>query len=331
MVTKVKIASFDTADNLGFADIVNYGARSDGITDCTAAITAAQATGLPVFIPAGTFLCSAFTLGTGNSLFGVGRKSILKQIVAGNSIFITLSSNTTVADLVIDGNKTNQTGTNLHGLRIASITDVALNNITVKDTKGDAINISGTGTSGVSLVETTVTGYTASGFAVRSGNNISFTDCDAVVSDVVASPGDGFSIASDGNEINTVTLTACNSVSNVGRGFALVGNGTKNVIDVIANGCIAKANSLHGFNAILTERVTYSSCNAKSNLQDGFRLEGDVQNSRLTTCTANGNSTFGFREVISGSTPNLNYFIYSLSTNNGTNTVTKVGAGSVIV
>ena len=74
-----------------------------------------------------------------------------------------------------------------------------------------------------------------------------------------------------------------------------------------------------------------TNCIAKSNTIDGFRLEGDVQNSRLTTCLANGHTQSGFREVTSGSTPNFNGFVYEVSTNNGTNTVTKVGANSLIV
>ena len=45
-----------------FANVKNYGAKGDGATDDTAAFTAANATGLPLYIPAGTYVLNSATI-----------------------------------------------------------------------------------------------------------------------------------------------------------------------------------------------------------------------------------------------------------------------------
>lgn len=56
------------------ANVRDYGAVGDGVTDDSAAFTAAIATTLPVEVPPGDYLISSeFTLNNGQRMFGYGR------------------------------------------------------------------------------------------------------------------------------------------------------------------------------------------------------------------------------------------------------------------
>lgn len=332
MITRVKNSSILSVDVLGFVNLLDVaGASADGVTDNYTAITAALATGLPVYIPPGTFVSSPFTMPANATMYGAGNTSILKLKTVANAAFITMGTNSTLSDLCIDGNKGNQVSSGCHGLVINNAVISTVTNVRVKSTKGDGVRISGSSTNEVILENVSVTGHTENGISVVAGINVTLSSCYAGSSDGSASPGNGFNIISDGSSVSAITLQQCTAVSNIGQGYAIKGFGSKNTVDVTLVGCLANSNTANGFHLQTTERVVVTNCIAKSNTIDGFRLEGDVQNSRLTTCIANGNTQYGFREVTSGSTPNFNGFVYEVSTNNGTNTVTKVGANSLIV
>ena len=330
MVTKVKGSTFYTADNVGYANIQDYGARPDGTTICTAAIVLAFATGLPVFVPAGTFLTRAFSIPANGTLFGVGNASVLKQAVIGNAILVTINNGASIKDITIDGNKTNQVGTNLHGVQFSNSVASKASGINVINTNGDGINITGVSTNGVLLSNCTTTGYLGNGITVDSGSNVVMDSCIAYTSDVTASPGNGINISSNGTAVAKVAIMACRTSNNVGSGIVLKGNGSKNVTDVTVMGSISSNNSINGVYLLNADRCILSGVVSNTNTNDGFRLEGDVQNCRVAECVANSNVAFGFREVVSGSTPNFNGFIYETCTGNGNNTITKVGANSSV-
>jgi hypothetical protein len=206
----------------------------------------------------------------------------------------------------------------------------SLVDVLIQNTKGDSINITGASLSKVLVQSCRITSFTGSGITIQQGGSITLDCLDINRCDVAASPGVGVNIASAGSAASVVIVTNCKCTGLTGQGFLVKGLGTKNITDVTITGCVANSNTLSGFQLQTTERVTVSGCIANSNAVDGFRLEGDVQNSRINQCIANGNTSFGFREVVSGSTPNYNGFMYEVSTNNGTNTVTKVGANSQV-
>lgn len=331
MTTKVKGSSFNIIDSLVFANILDYGARADGVTICNTALTTAFATGYPVFIPAGTFLINAFTIPDNKILFGVGTASILKAAAVTNATLLRTGTRAKLKSFAIDGNKTNQVGSGFHGVQLSDTVGTSIQDLLIYNTNGNGIYVTGTGTAGLSIRGVEVTGHAASGILVDSGTDIQITNSRFHTSDILASPGHGISISSAGNTISEVLISGCRTTNNAGSGIIVKGNGSKNVTDVSISNVISATNTLNGIHAHTTERIAMSACVAKTNTVDGIRIEGDVQNSRVAECISNGNAAFGIREIVSGSTPNYNGFLYNVSTGNGTNTVTKVGANSTVV
>lgn len=332
MITRVKGSTFRTAENEFYASIVDYGARSDGVTDCTAAITAALATGLPVFIPPGTYLTGGINLPASRTIFGVGKDSILKLKTAANAVVLTIASDCLVYGFQIDGNKTNQVGANLHGIQAIGAINARIREMTVANTKGDSYNVTGANSLGCNIHDCVATGFTQNGYKIEQSASASINNSVARDSDPIAAPGDGISISSNGNAVNQISLIGVVARTCVGRGFALIGNGSKNVTDVTMSACRASRNTSHGLHAINVDRTNVDGLIVNQNGGDGIRLEGDVQHVRLIGFMTNLNTGFGAREVVAGSTPNLNGFIYGVNTNNvASNTTTIVGGGSFVV
>jgi hypothetical protein len=106
-----------------------FGALGDGSTDDSTAIASAittaasMATGGVVYFPAGTYVHTGITINSSNvTLAGSGRsQTVLKLTNGSNTDSISISGvgtvNVTIQDLMIDGNKGNQTGTS-HGIII---------------------------------------------------------------------------------------------------------------------------------------------------------------------------------------------------------------------
>jgi hypothetical protein len=205
--------------------------------------------------------------------------------------------------------------------------------IYVVNSLGDGINLKGAVTD-VLLDGVQVSGFTKSGVTVEAANRIRITNCVATSSDGAAYPGDGFTLAPTGagsNLITSLIIDSCRSRSNVGRGFAAVGFGSKNVLNATINACIAESNTSHGFHLLTAAQIMISECLAVSCGGDGYRLEGDVQYSRVLHSVADTNTGFGCREIVSGSTPNWNDLVGMVAVSNvGSNTITKVGANSLI-
>ena len=330
MVTRVKLSSWNSGDNLKYVSVIDYGAKGDGSADDTAAFVAALAVGSPVFVPAGTYIVSGISVPANVSMAGSGRASVIKLKSTSTLPVLSIGAGTDIKDLKIDGNKAAQTVT-CHGILATDAIQSSIENVTITNTKGDGINVTGTNTNYLQVTNCLITGFTKNGILVEAGKLVSIDTCYAGNSDAVASPGDGFSIASNGSTLNNISLVGCVSTGNVGRGYSIVGNTSKNVTDTSISDCHAFQNTSHGFHLLTTERDQLTTCTAKTNGGDGFRVEGDVQHCRLSLCNAHNNTGYGIREVTAGSTPNFNGFIYSITRNNGNDTVTKVGANSTVV
>lgn len=327
MITRVKLSSWHTQDSLGYVDIIDTGCVGDGTTDNSAAFAVALAIGLPIYIPVGTFIIGPVTLAANSTLFGPGT---LKLKTASTGALLTLGSGTLIENVTLDGNKANVFGTTYHTLSIVNAVETIVRNVKCQSVAGDGININGTATEGVTVSGCSATNFTGNGFTWAAGNDVRFMNCKAYSSDTTAVPGDGFAIASTGNSVSNGALVGCVAKSNSGRGFSFIGNGSKNVTGIAVSGCIAKSNISHGFHTLTAQRVLLDTCIATNNSGDGFRMEGDTQNCRLTNSGAFSNNAFGIRELTNVSTPNNNGFVYDMASGNSSDTITKVGASSFI-
>ena len=76
-LTKVSFALINGA----YANVLDYGADASGTSDSSPAFVAAIATGNPVYVPPGTYLCNISITTSGATLIGAGReKTILKNL-----------------------------------------------------------------------------------------------------------------------------------------------------------------------------------------------------------------------------------------------------------
>jgi len=333
MATKVKGSSWNSVDTLGYACILDYAAPTDGVSDCSTALALALATGAPVYIPPGTYVIGAFIPASGSIIFGAGRTSILKALAGINTALIQLNTLTNVIlrNFAINGNKANQAGVGCHGVYVLGGSNHQLDNLYIYNTLGDGINIAGTCTD-VFIRRPEITGFVKNGITIEKGSRYTLIEPNVYSSDGAANPGDGIQILPTAapDSIASVVIQGGRSRSCVGRGLAIVGFGSKNVTNVTVHNFVAESCTSHGIHLLTTEKVLINGGMARSNGGDGYRLEGDTQNSRVLHAITEGNTGFGCREIVSGSTPNLNDLVGMVSTGNGTNTITKVGAGSLI-
>lgn len=243
-----------------------YGATGDGATDDTAAIQAginALAAGQTLFFPKGTYLYSTLAVTTNNvMLLGEGQGTVLKHKGSGASgvhgLILNGADGFTLRDLVFDGNKANQTQV-LHQIRLIGDTDSGLiDNVTVKDCLGRALDIQGSSTninvsnsnftgsqyglftstatsSLLNFVNCKFTGNSVNGFYLVNSTGVKCTNCD-----FNGNTEDGFSAGSTTVDIQ---LSNCRAISNGHDGFDFVGT-----TQAICTNCIAKSNTHGGFN-----------------------------------------------------------------------------------
>lgn len=174
-------------------DAFDFGALGDGTTDDTAAITSAMAqavsSGLPCYLPAGTYVTTGLTRPTGlKALYGDGNDlTILKRKGGATSTASILTgtgdSDFTISDIGLDGNKANQSlGSN--NLTLSACSDFQIRRVRSFSAKANA----GYG-SGIVLSLTPSTSTTGREAAVK--------DCEAYDNDA-----DGLNIQRTGADLS---------------------------------------------------------------------------------------------------------------------------------
>lgn len=157
--TVTQILTVDSFLNAQHLDVRFFGAKGDGVTEDTAAFQAAfdkaVALGVPVFIPAGTYILDAVNTLTGNGtkalgIRGAGFGTVLKLkagTTTGSLIFInpgTVSA-VSVENLSIDGNVANVSGNGRYGIRVHA-DNATFRNLYIRDTLQEGIyHSAGTG------------------------------------------------------------------------------------------------------------------------------------------------------------------------------------------
>jgi len=86
-LTKVSFSMITGA----YANVLDYGADATGTNDSSSAFTTAIATGNPVYVPPGTYLCNITITTSGATLIGAGREKTIIQNFSNNPV-ITISS-----------------------------------------------------------------------------------------------------------------------------------------------------------------------------------------------------------------------------------------------
>lgn len=140
-------------------NVKSYGALGNGVANDTAAIQSAldaayAAGGGTVYLPAATYIVNpnpGLQVKTNVVLRGAGPASILKLINGStrndNIVKSESWTNSYVADLTIDGNRTNQAGTpgaytyTQYGIYFGGTTNSGVQNVTVKNTTGVGIHM----------------------------------------------------------------------------------------------------------------------------------------------------------------------------------------------
>ena len=225
---------------------------------------------------------------------GLNGTTTLTGIATGNGNGVDISGNTTLINVVVNGNGTDGSGVNISG------------NLTSSGNSTVTGNASGNGT-GVDI-NGTVTGGDITGNASGSGNgvNISGNITDGVISGGATGNGSGVDIS--GN--STLTNTTVSGNGTDGSGVNISGNLSNSGNSTVTGNASGNGNGVN-ISGNITDGVISGSATGNG---AGVDISGD---STLTNTTVNGNGVNGSGVDISG---NL--------TNSGNSTVTGNASGN---
>lgn len=243
------MAFFQSLPGSIYYNVQNYGAKGDGSTDDTSAISATITACLAggggvVFFPAGTYITSSqVTIGGNNvTLMGTGIGSVVKAKSTADFTLMLYATGRTglcIKDMVFDANQASRVGilTGIGGaISLSTCTDCFVINVIVKNTIG-------------------YTAISAAAFALN-GTRIQAIGCTAEDCGIAGKTSDGFFTA--GTQILTVGCIAKNATD---TGFVISNGQQCGIGDCTAIGCGAGA-------AI----VGASSGDTKGNFIDGLTV-----------------------------------------------------------
>lgn len=131
------------------ANVVSYGADKTGLTDSTAAFTAALAASNVIYAPAGTYLVTNITLTTGKTLLTDGFATIFQQKsgqAVGTHIIDVTGSDVVVQSLKLIGNISTDTNEQQHGVFVRNTTTISrifIGDLYGSNIRGDVLYIGG--------------------------------------------------------------------------------------------------------------------------------------------------------------------------------------------
>lgn len=124
-----------------YANVKAYGAVGDGITDDSNAVTAAIATGRPVFFPSGTYLVTGVTITSNISIKGAENAVIIPKYIDGiaqNIFTIRDTDEANIENIIFSGVKHN--ATDMTKYRQSAIEAINLDCLHLKDVTFDVVD-----------------------------------------------------------------------------------------------------------------------------------------------------------------------------------------------
>lgn len=243
-LTKVSYSMIQGAS----ANITDYGASTSNTgTQNATAIAAALATGLPVYVPNGTFECDPILMPSNSRLYGNGYESELKFTGSVPNHFVAVIdvSNVIIENLRINGNKTGTGFSNGSCVEISNTEDafepinnkVIVKNCWIEDAAFAAVGA--VNSHNVLIDGNFITGSTDSGIAVTTGGSNW-----VIVNNNISGYSFQISLSSNGvTNLSTVGYTRqCTVSNNVCNNTKASGYGIE--LDGIAN-CVVTSNVIN--------------------------------------------------------------------------------------
>lgn len=284
---------------------LNYGAKGDGVTDDSHAIqlainAAAKAGGGEVYLPPGTYNVSGpnadggcLTLQSGVTLSGAGAGATTLKLADGSGgvdgIVRTSAQHNTVdakvADLTIDGNQANTSGT-VNGLVSGSATNPNAHSVGLQVSGVELANCSGSGlvantlTDGLQVTDSVAHDNGDDGFTTRFANrdgradSVKFSDNAAY-----GNGGDGFDIHTNSwATTDAAVLLNSDSHNNGGDGIKLSGftqaQKTLQYPEDTLGGGTVYGNGGAGVRLENIQRATLTGLDIHGNGEEGINLAG---------------------------------------------------------
>ena len=284
-------------------NVVNKGADPTGVSDSTAAFTAAQAalpSGGVIYVPRGTFKTSGITI-TGAAI----------QIIGDGAASVISGTNSTGYTLDFNAGATRT----LNAIRSIQVTN------TVLQASGGAIRLNQQSDWWISDVTVAGALNVFDGITVSNGNEGYVRD-----TEVLSTAHDGFVFSQQGNPylsntlattcgnngytidgVNGLFWTGAQAFNSGGAGCAIQKTGALGNLYLWFENCIMDTSTTYGWNMTQGQFLFLSNCwgstgSATSNAsQSGYIFNGVVTDVRLTNCIAYNNKKAGFETF--GATP----------------------------
>jgi len=291
--------------------VKDFGAIGDGVTDDTAAIQAAIASGSSLFFPFGTYLTG--TLATTSAPVSIsGQHGIrptikLKPSVNAHLFDIRTTTGVSFADVILDGNKANQTvGAVSRCLYLLDCHSIHLHNVEVMNAADHGVHIS-IGASTDPITDSTEAWITDCVFHDNGSDPLT--------------PNGGSGLAAT---CRRLWVSDCYAYNNILSGFKFTGQ------FVVANGLQSRNNMrggfTTGFDTVTNEGAyhTYTACLAIANGSltdaalggDGFRHQGQTDKIIHRDCVASNNTWSGITLLATSVTKPINVDIFGGQYNN---------------
>lgn len=250
-----------TVDNPGVANVLEFGAKGDGVTDDTAALQAALSSAeKSIYIPAGTYITSTLTITAVNKLlFGPGT---LKLKAAANYPILQATSAhyLKITGITFDGNRASA-GSGTFAVQLTTTNNAKFENVTFNNTRGglkllQSPDAAVTGQRSFDFNETQVeindgshrTTVSNSSFDDNGqmGQGLHVIDCEGQAADLTDCLISGCVVQSVGTPVQFTStyVKRCVISGNVFRNNSTGGQGNCIKMDSVGAGCVVTGNTL---------------------------------------------------------------------------------------